>query len=401
MRITKPNYQLDNSKYQYQITLKHLLIDNKKRIGLKFEHNEALENILKGNEAFSWSAYYNMYFCINNKTNTNWIYTVFNGIAWVNGQNFFNKGIKGRNINPEKVDEWRNRIKIAGKRYCPPEYYDKLESKHYSNNTARIYISMFEKFMNDHKGTALIKIDEREISSYLKFLILEGKSDSYLNQMINSIKFYYEIVKGMPNRFYSIDRPRKKQTLPKVLSLKEVSSILQVTQNIKHRCILSLLYSAGLRRSEVINLKMIDINSDRMVITIRDGKQSKDRQTILAKSVLDDLRIYYKANKPKVYLFEGPHGGKYSATSIAKVLNRSAIKAGIKRKITPHMLRHSFATHLLENGTDLRYIQELLGHNSTLTTEVYTQVALNSIRKIESPINLLNLNQHQKNMNGI
>lgn len=383
-------------KFQYQITLKHLLIENKKQIGLKLDYNEALVNIIKENKAFTWSGYYNMYYCINNKKNIDWIYIIFKGIAWINGQNFFNKGIQGRNINPERVDEWRNRIPVKGIRYCPPEFYDKLESKHYSNNTARIYISMFEKFMNDHKGIALLKIDERDISNYLIFLVLDGKSDSYLNQMINSIKFYYEIVKGMPNRFYTIDRPRKKKTLPKVLSLKEISLIIQITRNIKHRCIISLLYSAGLRRSEVINLKMEDISSDRMTITIRNSKQGKDRQTILAQTVLDDLRVYYKAYKPKEYLFEGKFGGKYSATSVLNILKRSAEKAGIARKITPHMLRHSFATHLLENGTDLRYIQELLGHSTTLTTEVYTQVALNTIKKIESPINLLNLRSTKK-----
>lgn len=392
------HYINQKNKYKFQITLKHLLIENKRQIGLKLEYNEAIANIIKANNAFTWSAYYNMFYCQNSKNNLNWVYNIFKDIAWINGQNFFNKGIQGRNITPEKVDEWRNRKHIKGIRYCPNDFYDKLESKHYSNNTSRIYISMFEKFMNDHKNKALLKIDERDISVYLKFLVLDGKSESYLNQMINSIKFYYEIVKGMPNRFYALDRPKKKHTLPKVLSLREVSAILQVTHNIKHRCILSLLYSAGLRRSEVINLRLEDISSDRMVITVRNGKRGKDRQTILAQSVLEDLRIYYKAHQPKKYLFESPYGEKYSVTSIANVLKRSAEKAGIIKKVTPHMLRHSFATHLLENGTDLRYIQELLGHSSTLTTEVYTQVAINSIRKIESPINLLNLD---KTMNGI
>ena len=128
-----------------------------------------------------------------------------------------------------------------------------------------------------------------------------------------------------------------------------------------------------------------------MVITVRDGKRNKDRQTLLAPELLTLLRKYYREYKPKKYLFEGQFGEQYSPTSIGKTLARSAKRAGIIKRVTPHMLRHSFATHLLENGTDLRYIQELLGHNSTLTTEIYTQVALNSIKNIESPVNLLNL----------
>jgi len=368
-----------------------LLIDKKKQIGLKFEYNETLVSILKGNKDFFWSDYYNMFYCKNSHSNIDWIYSVFKGIAWVNTQGFFQKKLNGKSVTAESVEELRNREKKIGFRYCPEEFYDKLESKHYSLNTAKVYVSMFEQFMNAHKNKALIHIDERDINNYLKYLRLDGRSDSYINQMINSIKFYYETVKGMPNRFYEIDRPIKKKTLPKVLSLEEVEAILNHTHNIKHKSLLSLLYSAGLRRSEVLNLKLEDIDSKRMVITIKDSKRNKDRQTLLAPDLLVLLRNYYKQYRPKKYLFEGPFGEQYSVTSLAKILRKSSQRAGIKKNVTPHMLRHSFATHLLENGTDIRYIQELLGHSSTLTTEIYTQVALNSIKKIESPLNFLNL----------
>jgi len=140
-----------------------------------------------------------------------------------------------------------------------------------------------------------------------------------------------------------------------------------------------------------LNLKLADIDSKRMVITIKNGKGNKDRLTILSETVLADLRIYYAAWRPKEYLFEGAKGKQYTATSILKIIKNAAKKAGIRKNITPHMLRHSFATHLLENGTDLRYIQVLLGHNSTRTTEVYTQVAINNIKAIKSPIELLHL----------
>lgn len=377
--------------YKFQITLKHLLIDKKKQIGLKFEYNETLAQILKGNQDFVWSNYYNMFYCKNSRKNIDWIYQIFKGIAWINSQSFFQKKYKGRNTIPDTIEEYRNRVKIKGVRYCPEEFYDKLENKHYALNTSKTYISMFEKFMNAHKNKALINIDDREITNYLKFLRLEGRSNSYINSMINSIKFYYETVKGMPNRFYDVDRPIKRKTLPKVISLQEVEAIINCTYNIKHKCIITLLYSAGLRRSELLNLKITDVDSKRMVITVRDGKRNKDRQTLLAPELLTLLRKYYKEYRPKKYLFEGQFGEQYSATSVGKVLARSATRAGIIKRVTPHMLRHSFATHLLENGTDLRYIQELLGHNSTLTTEIYTQVALNSIKNIESPVKLLNL----------
>jgi site-specific recombinase XerD len=378
--------------YKFQITLKHLLIEQKKQIGLKFEYNKSIALILKGNNDFKWSDYYNMFYCINTRKNLNWIFNMFKGIAWINTQGFFLKHSKGRNVIPESIEEWRNRVKVKGVRYCPDEFYDKLENKHYALNSARVYISMFEKFMNAHKNKALINIDERDINNYLKYLKLDGKSDSYINQMINSIKFYYETVKGMPNRFYEIDRPIKKKTLPKVLSIQDIEKIINHTPNLKHKSILTLLYSSGLRRSEVINLKLEDIDSNRMVITVRNGKQNKDRQTLLAPQLLDLLRSYYKVYKPKKYLFEGQFGGKYSTSSIRNILNKSAKQAGIIKTVTPHMLRHSFATHLLENGTDIRYIKELLGHSSTITTEIYTQVSINSLKNIESPINFLNLN---------
>ena len=236
-----------------------------------------------------------------------------------------------------------------------------------------------------------MRIDEREIRSYLQKLIQKGYSDSYVNQMINSIKFYYELVKGMPNRFYSIERPRKKESLPKVISLEEVKGIIINTNNIKHKCIVSLLYSAGLRRSELLNLTLQNIDSKRMAILVKNSKGGKDRLTILSQNVLDDLRIYFKKWKPKKYLFEGESGNQYSATSVVKIIKNSAKKAGIKKSVSPHILRHSFATHLLEKGTDLRYIQSLLGHSSSKTTEIYTQVATNQLKNIKNPIELLNL----------
>lgn len=373
------------------INLMHIMLQQKKRIGLSFTQNADIIRILEKDGRFEWNGYYHAYHCLNTPKNLSWIMETFRGIAWINGKKFFERAYYGNGEPPKLIEQWRNREKEKGKRYAPKEYLDKLEAKCYSENTCRTYITMFERFLNAHKEIAIMHIQEQDIVDYLRFLKTDGKSMSYMNQMLNSIKFYYETVMGMPNRFYQIDRPKKKKVLPKVLSEEEVADMIKCTDNVKHRCIVSLLYSAGLRRSELLNLEIKDIDSKRMVIYVRDAKQGKDRHTLLSERVLKDLRVYFKEYRPKKYLFESPDGGQYSHTSVTNVVKRAAEWAGIQKNVTPHMLRHSFATHLLEHGTDIRYIQELLGHNSTMTTEIYTHVAVNQIKDIQSPINFLNL----------
>ncbi len=188
----------------------------------------------------------------------------------------------------------------------------------------------------------------------------------------------------MPNRFYSIECPRKKEHLPGVLSKEEILQMIQATKNLKHRCMISLLYSTGLRRGELLTMKVTDIDSHRMLVKVKQGKGGKDRYTLLRKQVLHELRAYYLQYHPKEYLFEGPGGRPYSGSSVMKIVHRAARKAGIRQRVTPHMLRHSFATHLLEAGTDLCYIQVLLGYNSSKTTERYTHVARNAFNTIKN-----------------
>nr|HAD50150.1 integrase [Algoriphagus sp.] len=187
-----------------------------------------------------------------------------------------------------------------------------------------------------------------------------------------------------------IERPKTPRLLPHVLSKEEVKAILGAHQNIKHRTMLSLIYACGLRRSELLNLKPQDIDSKRGMLRINQGKGKKDRLVPISEKILELLRECYKNEKPKVYLFEGQVAGeKYSEGSLQKVLKSALDKSGIKRPVTLHWLRHSYATHLLESGTDLRYIQELLGHNSSKTTEIYTHVSQRSLQKIQSPFDSL------------
>jgi integrase/recombinase XerD len=373
------------------ITLKHLLINEKKQIGLKFYPDKIVQTIIKGLPKVKWSNTYNMAFIENNKTNLDTVFNDFRGIAWINSGNFFNHKSNARGNESNSLMHYQLRNLPSDYRACPDNYLQKLELKQYALSTCNTYINLFEVFINYFKKWELTQIDEEQIRGYLQILVRKGKSHSYINQVINSIKFYYEIVLEMPNRFYSIERPIKKETLPKVISLEEVALIIKNTNNIKHKCIVSLLYSSGLRRGELLNLKLNDIDSKRMVINVVNGKGGKDRITILSQSVLEDLRDYFKVWNPEIYLFEGTKGARYSGSSVLRIVENAVKKAGIRKKVTPHMLRHSFATHLLENGTDLRQIQVLLGHSSTKTTEVYTQVAITNIKTIKSPIEMLNL----------
>ena len=262
----------------------------------------------------------------------------------------------------------------------------KLTLKKYSPNTIKTYMHMFKRFLEYIYPMPLHQISTAHIMHYHKELVTKHNvSSSYQNQSINAIKFYIEKVLNLPKVSYDFCRPRKAKTLPKVLSIEEVSHILNATGNIKHRTILSVIYGCGLRISECINLKVEDIDSSNMRVWLRNAKGKKDRITLLSPSLLEQLRAYYRLYRPKKWLFEGPNCEKYSVSSIRQVFNRSRRKAGVIMPATVHSLRHSFATHLLDAGTNLRYIQQLLGHNSSKTTEIYTHVSTANLINIESP----------------
>lgn len=269
-----------------------------------------------------------------------------------------------------------------------------LESKirlmRYSESTRNTYSLMFRQFLKHTYPKRLCQITSADIYAYQHFLVGVKKcSRSYQNQSINAIKFYLEHVLGQDKQYFDLQRPKKTFKLPEVLSAEEVARILKATKNLKHKAILTTLYSAGLRVGELLNLRIADIDSEHMRIWVREGKGCKDRLTTLSPHLLELLRIYFQQYRPKDYLFEGPNGKVYSATSVRKVLYRAVQAAGIRKKVRPHTLRHSFATHLLEQGTNLRYIQTLLGHNSPKTTQIYTHVSSKSMEEIKSPLDNL------------
>ncbi|WP_415190233.1 site-specific tyrosine recombinase/integron integrase [Psychroserpens sp.] len=366
--------------------MKHLLIKEKRYIGLQFNTDKVIHALVKQLPDVKWSNSFNMAYISNTSENLDQIFKIFNGVVWVNCNYFFDKSTVRETNEPIDITWFRKRQLPTNYRVCPNSYLDKLELRKYANNTVKTYVTSFEKFINYYISKDLVAINESDVRKYILKLVQQDKSNSYINSSINSIKFYFESVLGMPNRFYEIERPRKEKKLPKVLSKEDVLSVIANTNNLKHKCIVSLLYSSGMRRNELVNLKITDIDSKRMLIRIEAAKGNKDRYTLLSHSLLEDLRAYYKQYKPEKYIIEGMYGKQYSGQSIGKIVVNAAEKAGIKITVTPHMLRHSFATHLLEAGVDLRQIQVLLGHSSSKTTEIYTHVATTTFKKIKNPL---------------
>lgn len=260
-----------------------------------------------------------------------------------------------------------------------------MYGKRYSKSTIETYLSCLRYFYNyfDHSVNDLTKAD---IQNYQYHLVKKRYSRSSQNQHINAIKYYYENSLKRPRETYYIERPRKERKLPTVLEKREVLNIISCTTNIKHKAALTLIYACGLRISELINLKIEDIDGERMLTKIVNSKGAKDRFVPLPENVRTLLRKYYANYKPKIYLFNGAEDIQYSAISVRNIIKRSAKKAGIRKNVTPHTLRHSYATHVLESGIDIRYTQTILGHNSIKTTEIYTHVSTKNVLAVKSPI---------------
>ena len=306
-------------------------------------------------------------------------FAVANGLEWI-----YREEQKQKVLPPN-----RSQAKL---RANPETYLAKLRELRYSTNTIDSYTFMFKEFINYYPDKELGDITEEEIVGYLQYLVTERKiSTSYQNQAINAIKFYYERVLGGRRKVYLIERPRDEKFLPEVLSQEEVTALLNAIDNLKHKAVLMTIYSGGLRISELINLKIKDIDSNRMQIRIEQGKGKKDRYTLLGQKTLEVLRSYVKQYQPREWLFEGVNYGPFSETSIKKALKTALERTKITKHVTPHTLRHSFATHLLESGTDLRYIQSLLGHQSTKTTEIYTHITVKGFDQIKNPLDKLDI----------
>lgn len=364
------------------------------RVALFFPPQESLDTVARQLPGSVWSEERGSWSVPNNPESLRNLFRAFWGKAYIDKEEFFaSRGRKG--VSLELIPE--REVRKPGVERLPqliPEVSRKVDEfekwmkqMRYSESTIRTYSNGVRSFFSFHPEKPVEKLTNRDLEDFNNGYILKNRySASYQNQVINAVKLFFQKMVKREMIPEEIERPRKEIHLPNVLSKEEVKSILDAPVNLKHRAMLSLIYACGLRRSELINLKPADVESTRGLLVIRQSKGNKDRVVPVSVKVVEMLREYYKAYRPKEWLFEGQiRGEQYSSTSLQEVLKKSVLKAGIRKPVTLHWLRHSYATHLLESGTDLRYIQELLGHKSSRTTEIYTHVSQKSIQHIRSP----------------
>ncbi len=345
------------------------------KIFIPYEQFDFRQQVKSLNSSF-WHPEQRLWSVINTKENLQLLKNIF-GKEYVVGHSKVPEPIKRRELSDASMDAL---FKLE----------QKLILKAYSTSTITTYKNMLGVFFSKFMNYDLKQITKEQIEGFVYQLIKDNNiSESYQNQMINAIKSYYEHVLGLPREFYDIERPKKSIKIPNVLSEEEVFRIIQKPKNLKHRAILWTIYSAGLRISELTNLRIADINSEDGYIFIKGAKGKKDRKTVLSENLLIMLRDYYKQFKPSYWLFEGQTGGKYSFASIRNVFRKAVKETNSNPWATVHTLRHSFATHCIQNGVNMRHIQNMLGHSNPKTTEIYTKTIEINNKKIKSPLDSL------------
>lgn len=309
--------------------------------------------------------------------------------------------LRGQIETGRNGDKGIGQIKISKENQTAlSDFNRELVLKGYSPTTLKTYSNEFRQFLETIKGVTAKDFTPDRIKDYLYYCATTLKlTEATLHSKINALKFYYEKVLGRERFFWEVPRPKKQMQLPKVISEEKILMGIEKLENIKHRALIMLAYSAGLRVSEVVNLKITSIQSDRMQILIHQSKGKKDRMVPLSKVLLHTLREYYKLYKPKDWLFEGQYSKKPISTRTAQaVFNQVYKKLGLPKGISFHSLRHSYATHLVENGIDVTFVQKLLGHNDVRTTMRYTHVSQAKINQIESPLDrAMRLKQEKQN----
>jgi integrase/recombinase XerD len=300
--------------------------------------------------------------------------------------------LQGRAVSPQRAKQFLLTPLSADNQAALKRYTELLELKAYSKATLKTYTGAFYQLLRLLATVPVTSLTKEHVQAYLLWLLRVRKyTEANLHTTINALKFFFEQVEGRTKEFYDLPRPKKPQKLPSVLAEEEMITLIHKTANLKHRALLMTAYSAGLRVSELIALKICDIDSRRMLIHLHGAKGKKDRMVPLSQKLLETLRVYFRVYRPRVYLFESEAGKAYNAHYAQAVLREAKQKAGIYKKGSIHLLRHSFATHLLEAGTDIRYIQSFLGHQSLQTTMRYTHVSRLKIESIQSPLDRLSL----------
>ncbi|ANW96074.1 hypothetical protein AXE80_07190 [Wenyingzhuangia fucanilytica] len=381
-----------------KITLKPMVYRNKEIIILEFEHDHKLIYDLKSSDyRIKWDDYLNNWYVIKDGFDLNSFYDDFNHLVLLD-YSLLRKEQKKSVVNiSSKKDSIKNRLNDEQKNQLNA-FYKFLKGKRFSESTLKTYTHLVAEFVIHQKEIKPFTI--RDIEVYVENVLEPSKASiSTHRQFISAMKHYITFTKMPLEIDFNALAPRKSKLLPNVLSNEEVIELIRVTKNLKHRICIALIYSSGLRIGELINLKLRDFDLQRQLIKIQSGKGRKDRYVPIANVIMPLLHNYLTTYNPKIYLIEGvEEGTPYSTESIRKFLKKSCALAGVIKRVTPHTLRHSYATHLLENGTDIRYIQELLGHSRPETTMVYTHVRSQDLQKITNPLDLFvkQIEQQQK-----
>lgn len=375
------------------IKVRKVVHNNENRIIISFPYEEELVLLIKKFEDARWSKTHRAWHIPQNKYNISDIFKVFKNKAWVDYRDFSRK-----DVLVTTVESGKRGAKTVLEEKISAEAIEKIEkfrfwlhSRRYSPSTINTYLDSIRTFLRFYAFKKIQEIDNNDLIRFNnEYILANNYSASFQNQVVNAVKLFFKTIENSPLDIDAIPRPKRAKKLPNVLSKEEVKAILDTPTNIKHKAMLSLIYACGLRCGEILSLKPNDIDSKRNILHVKNAKGQKDRIVPLSEKIIVLLREYYKAAKPKYYLFEGQtKGNRYDARSLQNVLKQSIAKTKITKPVTLHWLRHSYATHLLESGTDLRYIQEILGHNSSKTTEIYTHVSTKSLQQIKSPFDFL------------
>ena len=365
------------------IRLSMFLHQQKQQIKIDFSFDYKIKEHVKQFKGVTWSATHKTYYTIFSKENAN----NFCKHLIKKGYKVDYNALKRASIKKEKLPALKTNFQLP-----VTQFKNWMTQKRYSENTIKTYTSMIELFFRFHSDKQVNEIDEKNILDFnINYIIANNYSSTFQNQLINALKLFYLQTINKSLNLDGIERPKRSKRLPQVLSIDEVKEILNSIKNTKHITLISLLYSCGLRIGEAINLKTSSVDLNRKLLHVKSGKGNKDRYIPLSSTMITLLEKYYKLYRPKDFVFEGQNSPKYSTVSARQVLKNSLKKTNIIKRVTLHTLRHSYATHLLENGTDIRFIQELLGHNSPKTTMIYTHVSTTSLEKIKNPFDDFNI----------
>ena len=380
-----------------QITIEKIIHKRRVWIAVRFAFDQKIINHIKKLDGYRWSASKKVWYFPDIPGQIQKIKKHFGGIANIIDQTEKEKSFRVKGLI-------KNRVLSKEKQQLLSGFIQYLKGKRYSESTVHTYSTFVADFLHFIKNKPLEEITAREVERFSEEILVPHRySINSQRQFISAMKQLKAFVPALAFEQLVLERPRKSRMLPTVLSKEDVLRLLIATKNLKHRAALTMIYASGLRISELLNLKLTDINLERKQIFIRSGKGRKDRVVIFAESFIPMFKNYMATYRPVVFFIEGKPGHRYSAESIRAIIKRSAQRAGLSQRITPHTLRHSFATHLLDNGVDIRYIQELLGHNSPKTTMIYTHVSRKDLMSIRSPLDdalkqVLQKDKRDKNM---